>query len=182
MFGENKRFFEQSGRSMIEMLGVLAIVGILMAGGIAGYNSAMQSRKVNAFVQKVQYIAHETRFALKGKYQDLTNIDQLVDAEVISANDKVDPFGGNFVVKKSSILGDNYFVIIHDGTQIPVEACVKLLRTDWGSSDTFWGVGFSRASNSGAYAWSKKTYPITSPEAAISACNTGRTQVVFWFK
>lgn len=30
-----------TGRSMIEMLGVLAIVGVLSVGGIAGYSKAM---------------------------------------------------------------------------------------------------------------------------------------------
>ncbi len=42
---------KQFGRSMIEMLGVLAIVGILSAGGIAGYSMAMQSYKTNAFIE-----------------------------------------------------------------------------------------------------------------------------------
>ena len=28
---------EQTGRSMVEMLGVLAIIGVLSVGGIAGY-------------------------------------------------------------------------------------------------------------------------------------------------
>ncbi|MBS6473139.1 MAG: hypothetical protein KH347_02690 [Acetobacter sp.] len=31
----------ESGRSMIEMLGVLAIIGVLSVGGIAGYSQAM---------------------------------------------------------------------------------------------------------------------------------------------
>ena len=30
------------GRSMIEMLGVLSIVGVLSVGGIAGYSKAME--------------------------------------------------------------------------------------------------------------------------------------------
>ncbi|MBR2136742.1 MAG: prepilin-type N-terminal cleavage/methylation domain-containing protein [Alphaproteobacteria bacterium] len=33
----------QSGRSMIEMLGVLAIIGVLSVGGIAGYSKAKAS-------------------------------------------------------------------------------------------------------------------------------------------
>ena len=32
---------------MIEMLGVLAIVGVLSVGGIAGYSKAMQKYKIN---------------------------------------------------------------------------------------------------------------------------------------
>ena len=35
------------GRSMIEMLGVLAIIGVLSVGGIAGYSKAMEQFKVN---------------------------------------------------------------------------------------------------------------------------------------
>ena len=35
------KIFEQ-GRSMLEMLGVLAIVGVLSVGGIAGYSKAME--------------------------------------------------------------------------------------------------------------------------------------------
>ena len=32
----------EHGRSMIEMLGVLAIVGVLSIGGVAGFNKAMK--------------------------------------------------------------------------------------------------------------------------------------------
>ena len=35
------------GRSMIEMLGVLAIIAVLTVGGIAGYSKAMQKYKIN---------------------------------------------------------------------------------------------------------------------------------------
>ena len=37
----------QFGRSMIEMLGVLAIIAVLSVGGIAGYSKAMEKFKVN---------------------------------------------------------------------------------------------------------------------------------------
>lgn len=37
----------EKGRSMIEMLGVLAIVGVLSVGGIAGYFKAMEKFKLN---------------------------------------------------------------------------------------------------------------------------------------
>ncbi len=37
----------ECGRSMIEMLGVLAIIGVLSVGGIAGYTSAMRSHRTN---------------------------------------------------------------------------------------------------------------------------------------
>ena len=37
----------QSGRSMVEMLGVLAIIGVLSVGGIAGYSLAMRRHRAN---------------------------------------------------------------------------------------------------------------------------------------
>ena len=37
----------ESGRSMVEMLGVLAIIGVLSIGGIAGYTMAMNRYRAN---------------------------------------------------------------------------------------------------------------------------------------
>ena len=39
------------GRSMVEMLGVLAIIGVLSVGGIAGYSKAMMKHKLNKHAQ-----------------------------------------------------------------------------------------------------------------------------------
>ena len=38
---------QESGRSMVEMLGVLAIIGVLSIGGIAGYTMAMNRFQAN---------------------------------------------------------------------------------------------------------------------------------------
>ena len=41
---------QESGRSMVEMLGVLAIIGVLSVGGIAGYTMAMNRYRANEVV------------------------------------------------------------------------------------------------------------------------------------
>ena len=41
------------GRSMIEMLGVLAIIGVLSIGGLAGYTMAMNRHKANNLLDYV---------------------------------------------------------------------------------------------------------------------------------
>lgn len=46
-------YCNQRGRSMIEMLGVLAIVGILSVGGIAGFNKAMAKYQAIKWVSEV---------------------------------------------------------------------------------------------------------------------------------
>lgn len=51
----------QSGRSMIEMLGVLAIIGVLSIGGIAGYSKAMTKYKINKTANQIAQLAQNIR-------------------------------------------------------------------------------------------------------------------------
>ena len=44
------------GRSMIEMLGVLAIIAVLTVGGIAGYSKAMEKYKLNKVIGEYSYL------------------------------------------------------------------------------------------------------------------------------
>lgn len=46
----------QFGRSMLEMLGVLAIIGVLSVGGIAGYSKAMEMWKISRQKQQTAEI------------------------------------------------------------------------------------------------------------------------------
>ena len=59
---------EQRGRSMIEMLGVLAIVGVLSVAGIAGYSKAIAKYKVNKFVDQVSTVAANVRTTFAGQW------------------------------------------------------------------------------------------------------------------
>ncbi len=49
----------ESGRSMVEMLGVLAIIGVLSIGGIAGYTLAMNRYRANEALQAASLVAIE---------------------------------------------------------------------------------------------------------------------------
>ena len=46
----------ESGRSMVEMLGVLAIIGVLSIGGIAGYTMAMNRYRANEIIDAASKI------------------------------------------------------------------------------------------------------------------------------
>ena len=48
--------FNQNGRSMVEMLGVLAIIGVLSVGAIAGYSKAMMKYKLNKHAEQLNTI------------------------------------------------------------------------------------------------------------------------------
>ena len=46
----------QYGRSMVEMLGVLAIIGVLSVGAIAGYGKAMMKYKLNKQAEQINQV------------------------------------------------------------------------------------------------------------------------------
>ncbi|MBQ8785857.1 MAG: hypothetical protein IJZ59_07465 [Alphaproteobacteria bacterium] len=46
----------EKGRSMVEMLGVLAIIGVLSTAGIAGYTKAMEKFKINTAANQISTI------------------------------------------------------------------------------------------------------------------------------
>ena len=53
----------QSGRSMIEMLGVLAIIGVLSAAGLYGYQKAMMKHKANKTINQMATIINNIHTA-----------------------------------------------------------------------------------------------------------------------
>ena len=63
----------ENGRSMIEMLGVLAIVGVLSVGGIAGYGKAMQNFKINKLKDQIYTVSSNimTTFVNEKNYGSL---------------------------------------------------------------------------------------------------------------
>ena len=64
----------ESGRSMVEMLGVLAIIGVLSIGGIAGYSMAMNRYRANEALDiankyaVILYAGYQTAQATGGNF------------------------------------------------------------------------------------------------------------------
>ena len=63
-----------AGRSMIEMLGVLAIIGVLSVGGIAGYSKAMRT-------WKMQRTAEEYSYLIQGLLEHIDSIRKISNLE-----------------------------------------------------------------------------------------------------
>lgn len=66
---------DQKGRSMVEMLGVLAIIGVLSVGGISGYSKAMAKFKLTKAQDQMSMILMNIRtaFATSSSYTGLNN-------------------------------------------------------------------------------------------------------------
>ena len=72
----------ESGRSMVEMLGVLAIIGVLSVGGIAGYSLSMRRHRANGIIDlasKLALVAYNKcqQKILNGEVTSVTECDQV---------------------------------------------------------------------------------------------------------
>ena len=138
----------QSGRSMIEMLGVLAIVGVLSVGGIAGYSKAMTKFKINKTIDQVSHLVTNIRtLYAQQKSLDIyesTAIDLGILPDSLTTTSRYDitnAFGGKVIIRtdySSSTPGnyDDYSAYVVSFHGLPKEACVALATTDWGSKNS----------------------------------------------
>ena len=110
--------FAQSGRSMVEMLGVLAVVGVLSIGGITGYSYGMDKYRANETINELttralglmQQIGSNKITELNMEMGYKTKLGYPIDAWMSER----DP---------------NYFYIaIGD---IPPEVCRQILKQNW---------------------------------------------------
>ena len=136
----------QSGRSMIEMLGVLAIVGVLSVAGIAGYSKAMAKYKTNRLIDQISTVVSytQTRFAAQGNYKGCSGEVAYhlglypeeatkqcdIDGEYTSSCVK-NVFGGMLDVFASDLSPEDFTVTVMN---IPKDACSALAAMDWGPS------------------------------------------------
>ena len=63
----------ESGRSMVEMLGVLAIIGIITVGGLTGYRAAMRRLHANKIGEYISALSVEAQ--THNTTSDLTDLD-----------------------------------------------------------------------------------------------------------
>ena len=84
----------ESGRSMIEMLGVLAIMGVITVGAIGMISTAMRTQKRNTVNEEVLQIVTGVR-QLLGEYDDFSNINNATIFGAIGMSHK-NTYGGTY--------------------------------------------------------------------------------------
>ena len=131
---------------MIEMLGVLAIIGVLSVGGIAGYSKAMMKFKINKTIDQIAMTVTNIRtlYAQQNTYEGLGTSNAfamgVVDDAMDAGNGELtNAFGGWVKIgySKSGAVGEDTadfgaFVLTFGG--LPREACVAIATNDWGSN------------------------------------------------
>ena len=172
-----KNLNNQSGRSMIEMLGVLAIIGVLSVGGIAGYSKAMMKFKTNKTIDQIAMTVTNIRtlYAQQLNY-DITDAEAysmgVVDDAMKNNDEETElqnAFGGRVYIGSfpSGMQGttNGAFVLTFQG--LPREACVAIATNDWGSnySSGLLGIGAG------------KTLPNAAVNLACGVANAGTNPV-----
>ena len=168
---------DQNGRSMIEMLGVLAIIGVLSVGGISGYSRAMAKYKLTKAQDQITMLLMNIRtaYATSPSYNGLTAQtaadyaiapgDMIVTtgSEDTATKSLVGAFGG--AVEVNSLGANNaYFYITMRA--LAQESCRSLLTSDWGAD----GLVMIKAGKDSEYA---------APTNADIPCTSNTTGGVF---
>lgn len=101
----------EQGRSMVEMLGVLAIIGVLSIGGIAGYTYAMNNYRTNELVEGILQRAYTvTAQLMSGRNPSLAEFNGLNETAegtfadtVIELKDADNKKTNEFAIKISNV-------------------------------------------------------------------------------
>ncbi|MCP4394726.1 MAG: hypothetical protein GY804_10745 [Alphaproteobacteria bacterium] len=175
----------EQGRSMIEMLGVLAVVGVLSVGGITGYTTAMERYKVNKSIDQLQKIILEIKDIKEsqGSY-DALSIEALKQAGVLtpdmmdSAGNALNEFGGQI----SFADGDPETIMVIY-SELPKGVCSRLASENWGSFASGLDKIFilnGTTSELKSYSWSTSTSLPIPLSNALDDCDSISGNIVAW--
>ncbi len=145
--------YTQSGRSMVEMLGVLAIVGVLSVGAIAGYSKAMTKYKLNRHAEAVNMLINNV-LSIKDKlprnatdvtdYATLLNKLNLLPDGIIQANSiyLLDKHFNNtirvFYEAGNPGMSGIIFWIGKSGSDYTLESCYNIIKVAKENSANLW--------------------------------------------
>ena len=113
---------KEKGRSMVEMLGVLAVIGVLSVGGIMGYKYGMMKYRVNETINELNIMANTYGVQMQQMSEEQTLPSE---GELLSEENAVTRMGYGY-----EVLGfDNHFEIAL--FNVPNPECEQLQKTGW---------------------------------------------------
>ena len=121
--------FQESGRSMIEMLGVLAIMGVITVSAIGMISTAMRTQKLTTVNDQVVQMVTMVR-NLHAEYDDFSNMNGATIFEAISMSNK-NPYGGIYELSVDQSNPRQFIVSINGLGQ---SECNALLTKAWSDS------------------------------------------------
>jgi hypothetical protein len=120
---------QESGRSMVEMLGVLAIMGVITVGAVAMIGNAMRSQKHSTVNDETLQIVTGVR-QLLGEYDDFSGINNATIFGAIGMSAK-NPYGGKYEL---AVNPENSRQFILSITGLPKSDCQFFITKPWADS------------------------------------------------
>lgn len=169
------------GRSMVEMLGVLAIIGVLSVGSIAGYSKAMLKYKLNKQAQQInQIISTGLRYAGKWNFKESTELVPYfvklgeIPKEMIRANNSTgiyDVFGTNIRLTyiPNSKWTNIYLFPTNQDDQYSLEVCRNIIKTAKEFGDELYSLGALSGTGNG-----ENSYDTTTQYSGKNCTTKGR--------
>ncbi len=120
---------QESGRSMIEMMGVLAIMGVITVGAIVAISSAMNMQKHNEVNDEVLQMVTQVR-QLFTEYDDFSNINNATIFGAIGMSNQ-NPYGGTYEISVNPSNSRQFIVSINGLSQ---SDCEYFITKGWDGS------------------------------------------------
>lgn len=185
------KYSEELGRSMVEMLGVLAIVGVLSLGGVLGYTKAMAKHRVDATLNQVSILISTIRstFGYQPTYEGLNNESAIkygfVEKDLIRGNTSGSTLTNAYnkpvnLLPASTKAANDSFTLEYQG--LPPSACVTIAIADWGGTGAsgLVSIKIEGASGEKTFTWTgEDRLPITF-DTAKDACDDPNGNTITW--
>lgn len=134
----------ESGRSMIEMMGVLAIMGVITVAAIAAISSAMNIQKRNEVNDQVLQMVTQVR-QLFTEYDDFSNINSATIFGAIGMSNQ-NPYGGTYEISVNPADARQFVVSI---TGLSQSDCEHFVIKGWNGSVGYEMSGHTQSGASG---------------------------------
>jgi len=177
MMQKNDKYINQFGRSMVEMIGVLTIVGVLSIGGIAGYLKASEMLRTSKLKDDLSHLIANIRtvYFTQDSYANISaeNIIRvgIVPDHMISDDNSsiINRLGGTVSLSPAKITDDENgaFILIFNG--LDSKTCNALIIENWGSDVQTGFIGMSIS----------KTGDMTAQTSGLVDAEFATTETVF---
>lgn len=167
----------QNGRSMIEMLGVLAIIGVLTVGGFSLITKANNSYRANTVIDEISGLASKVRIVARdaddGSFGDFIHTAKAYpDTLSYSGGTFTGATDATYTVAKAAYPA--LFTIT--AGSLSEEMCMTLATANWGSQNSS---GFMGMTVSGA---AVSTTDDTALQTAAANCSEDNNTIVLTFR
>ena len=135
----------ESGRSMIEMVGVLAVMGLITAGAFVLITSALRSQRLSRADDDVSVLVSGTRmlYANTSTFPSVKGQDVL---EALGMSKAAAPYGGTYALVITPAL-----VCVNFTTDTSQATCNSLKSRPWGAGTPDAGTSSCAADKNGIY-------------------------------